>query len=99
MDPTTCSYKEQVDVEYLKILRLMKPYIMCIMSNEYVQMIKLWLDKLGGRDYPNKQERNKYVKELGIQAEEGVLRLPFTVEPPEGELPPYEEWLETVMVI
>lgn len=94
MDPTTYSIDEKLDLEYLKILRLMKPYITCIMNNDYVQLIRLWLEKLSSRDFNNKVERNKYLQHLGKQIEDGILELPFTQEPPNGDLPSYNDFIE-----
>lgn len=98
MDPTGNNYDEQLDLEYLKILRLMKPYITCIMNNEYVQLIRLWLEKIGSQDFVDKEERNKYLKELGKQIEDGILDVPFIEEPPQDPLPIYDELLETYVV-
>lgn len=91
MDSTICCDDEQLDLEYLKILRLMKPYITCIMNNDYVQLIRYWLEKLSSSDFSNKLVRNNYLKELGRQVEDGVLDIPFTELPPEGPLQSYED--------
>lgn len=90
MDPACCDSDEQLDLEYLKILRLMKPYITCIMNNHYVELIRVWLEKLSSRELSNKIERNKYLTRLGKQIEDGVLDVPFLEPPADGALQPFD---------
>lgn len=99
MDQLTDNRDEQLDLEYLKILRLMKPYITCIMNNDYVQLIRLWLEKISNQNFANKEDRNKYLKQLGKQIEDGILNVPFIEEPPEDALPLYDELLLSVSIV
>lgn len=84
---------EELDAEFIKILRLMKPYITCIMNNHFIELVRLWLEKLSDVNFPNKVLRNKYLVELGKQIEIGVFDDPFVDPPPTGMLPPFSIYM------
>lgn len=81
--------KKVLDEEFIKILRLMKPYITCIMNNHYIELVRQWLEKLSDTNFKDKTLRNQYLVELGRQIEAGIFEGPFVEPPPESDLPPY----------
>ncbi|XP_017779184.1 PREDICTED: kinesin-related protein 4-like isoform X2 [Nicrophorus vespilloides] len=80
---------EHLDLEYLQILRLIKPYITCITNNRYIELVKMWLEKLSDESVTDKAVRNYYLVQLGHQIEDGVLAGPFLAAPPIGDLGPF----------
>ncbi|KAK5641278.1 hypothetical protein RI129_009825 [Pyrocoelia pectoralis] len=79
----------ELDDEFRRILRIIKPYIPCIMNNSYLTSYRLWLEKLSMADVTEKKERNKYIIELCYQIQDGILEFPFTELPGDGPLPPF----------
>lgn len=82
-----------LDVEFRRILRVIKIYIPCIMNINYLTSYRIWLEKLSEIDSSEKEERNRYLLELGRQIQDGVLEAPFTQPPLRGPLPPFKDVL------
>lgn len=89
MDDQDYHLNKRLDGEFRRILRVIKPYIPCIMNNEYLTSYRLWLEKLSGVGPSEKEERNRYVMELCYQIQDGILEYPFTQLPTDGPLPPF----------
>lgn len=87
---------EELDLEFLRLLRIMKPFITCIMNNHYIDLIRMWLEKLSDPNFVDKINRNKYLAEFGRQIEIGIFEEPFTDPPIDGDLPPFEVYENTV---
>lgn len=69
---------DYLDMEYLTTLRNIKPYITCIMNNHYIELIRVWLEKLSDIHVQcDKALRNVYLVELGKQIINGVFVEPF----------------------
>ncbi|XP_065161742.1 golgin subfamily A member 4-like isoform X2 [Atheta coriaria] len=81
----------KLDLEYLHLLNQIKPYITCIINTHYIGLIKMWLERLGDEQFPDKELRNEYLQRLWKEIEEGVLEHPFTEPPPAGDLPSLSE--------
>lgn len=82
---------DYLDMEYLTTLRNIKPYITCIMNNHYIELIRVWLEKLSDTNVQNdKTLRNTYLVELGKQIVSGVFVEPFIDPPGDGMLPPFK---------
>lgn len=81
---------DYLDMEYLTTLRNIKPYITCIMNNHYIELIRVWLEKLSDINVQHdKALRNVYLVELGKQIVSGVFVEPFIDPPGEGPLLPF----------
>lgn len=80
---------KKLDSEFRRILRIIKPYIPCIMNNDYLTSYRLWLEKLSEVGSNEKKERNRYLIELCYQIQDGILEYPFTELPTVGSLPPF----------
>lgn len=100
MDITSIQSKSQknLDAEFRRILRIIKPYIPYINNNDYITQYRLWLEKLSHVDYSEKRERNRYLQELLKQIEAGVLEEPFCKKPLPGPLIPYNQALKKFKV-
>ncbi|KAF2893308.1 hypothetical protein ILUMI_12864 [Ignelater luminosus] len=84
---------KKLDVEFRRILRIIKIYIPCIMNLNYLTSYRVWLEKLSEIDSSEKEERNRYLLELCRQIQDGILEVPFTQPPLRGPLPPFEDVL------
>nr|XP_022917032.1 uncharacterized protein PFB0765w-like isoform X2 [Onthophagus taurus] len=89
MDPARKA-EDNLDIEYLNTLRNIKPYITCIMNNHYIELVRVWLEKLSDTKVENKTLRNEYLVELGKQIVSGVFVEPFVDPPSPGALPPFK---------
>ncbi|KAF5295219.1 hypothetical protein FQR65_LT10503 [Abscondita terminalis] len=89
MDNNEYHLNKKLDAEFRRILRIIKPYIPCIMNNEYLTSYRLWLEKLSSASPAEKEERNRYIMELCYQIQDGILEYPFLQLPQDGPLPPF----------
>lgn len=81
MEQTT----EDLDVDFKKILCVIRQHIPYINSNVYLMQCRVWLEKLSSRTV-NKKLRNLYLTELCNQIQANKLMLPFNENPPVGDL-------------
>lgn len=81
-----------LDLEFRKILCVIKPYIPCITNKSYIYYYRMWLERLSRMGPAEKQDRNVYLQELSKQIQAGALEDPFNVLPPDEPLPSYEQF-------
>lgn len=84
--------ENDLDAEFRKTLCIIKQYIPYITNKQHIYCYRIWLEKLSQVDNSQKQERNIYLNELSRQIQSGALEAPFTVTPPQGTLPPLQQF-------